>query len=817
MQQDAARYASAAAAPQRPDRALRLRRLVLGFGALAVVCVLVGTSASLWRMHAEVMVQAEEHLQSLAQILGEHTLRSVHAVDAILAAAAEDAQRTAVQGRLIGSEELHRHMRDTIARTRFVRALILSEASGRPLIHTNEYPPQPIDYSEYDFFRAYRAQREAPREPPRPVVGQMDGERGLTISRRLDDADGRLLGIITAVVDPDYFLGPRGLQELGQDGVVRLLRRDGILLTGYPLTIAAVTNDYRDSALYTQGVRAGRTLIYHAGHAVPVDRVSAINVFDDYPLVVTVTASTGHILRTWSRDAWVFGTLAAATSVFLALITLSLARQLRVEEELKSVVIESEERLHSIIQSAMDAIITLDAEQRILLFNAAAEQTFRCPSAQALGTDIGRFIPGRLLNAAPQGAAESSDGSTPMHKMGEHLALTGVRADGEEFPIDASLSRTRLRDKEIFIVILRDVTERKRVEAVLRENERRYRTLFSRAMDGILLVDAQGKIVDVNESFAKMHGYSVSELLQTNLLDLDTAETAAHAPGRLKRMLAGQALSFEVEHHHRDGHVLPLDVASSAIEIDGNLFVLAFHRDITERRRAEEDIRRSQRELRELSKAAHDALEAERRRTARELHDELGQSLTALKMDLESMRAELPSHPELERRAQGMHTLLDGTIAATRRIAADLRPLMLDDLGLAAALDWLTHSFSQRTGIATDLIIDETVAQIGEPVASALYRITQESLTNVAKYAQATTAEIRLEGNGEWVQLAVRDNGRGIDAADHGKRGAFGLLGIRERVTLLGGEVAITGQPGRGSEVRVRIPLAAVGAEGALA
>jgi signal transduction histidine kinase len=239
--------------------------------------------------------------------------------------------------------------------------------------------------------------------------------------------------------------------------------------------------------------------------------------------------------------------------------------------------------------------------------------------------------------------------------------------------------------------------------------------------------------------------------------------------------------------------------------------VLAFHRDITERKRAEQELKRSQRELRGLSKAANEALEAERRRTARELHDELGQSLTALKMDLESLRSALPpGQPELSERALAMHALLDGTIAATRRIAADLRPLMLDDLGLAAALDWLTHNFSKHTGIATDLVIDDAVAQVPEPIASALYRITQESLTNVAKYAHATSAEIRLEEDGDWVELSVRDNGRGIDAADHGKRGAYGLLGIRERVSLLGGEVAITGEPGRGSEVRARIPLAAV-------
>lgn len=806
----------AAVAP--PKRARRLRRLVLGLGALAVLAVLAGTALSLWRMQQELTQRAEEHLLGMSQILGEQTLRSMHAIDAVLRAAADDVKAAGGRGLLAPSKEMHRHLREIVAHMPYVRALMLSDANGRLLVHTAQFPPPPLFHGDSDFFRAHRDRRETQIEATPPIVGKVDRERNLSVSRRLNDPNGRFLGVISAEVDPAYFLAPQGLHELGPDGAARLLRRDGMLLTGYPMAIAAATRNYRDSALFTQGVVAGRTLIRHGGVAVAGERMSAIRQIEGYPLVVTVTASMDFVLRTWYRSAALFGIIATLTAVFLGLITWSLAQQLRVDEELKSVVMESEERLHAIIQSAMDAIITMDEQQRIVLFNAAAQQIFRCPGSEAIGAGIGRFIHGRLLEPQPGHSAEFDDAGAPMHRMGQHLALTGVRAGGAEFPIDASVSRVQLRGAGLYIVILRDVTERKQIEAALRANERRYRTLFSKATDGILLLDTEGSVVDVNDSFARMHGYTVDELLSMNLRQLDTPETLALAPERIRRVLAGETLGFEVEQWHKGGHIVPLDVAACAIDIDAKPYVLAFHRDITERRRAEQALKRSQQELRGLSKAANEALEAERRRTARELHDELGQSLTALKMDLESLRAALPpGPPDLGGRLQSMHALLDGTIAATRRIAADLRPLMLDDLGLAAALDWLTHNFSTHTGIATDLVIDDTVAQVPEPIASALYRITQESLTNVAKYAQATTAEIRLERDGDWVQLLVRDNGRGIEPADQDKRGTFGLLGIRERVTLLGGEIAIKGESGRGSEVRARIPLAAAHAPEAVA
>ena len=396
------------------------------------------------------------------------------------------------------------------------------------------------------------------------------------------------------------------------------------------------------------------------------------------------------------------------------------------------------------------------------------------------------------LDAVQTGKAQASNKRAGVHIGGEGLELGAV--DYITKPVNIKLAKLRIRNQ---------LEHRLHV---LQAGEERHRFILQTAMDGFLLVDAQGRLVEVNETYCRMSGYGAQELLSMRITDLEMKEPVDPAAARMLKIMTQGFDRFESRHRRKDGSVFVVEVNVQYWPNDGGRFVI-FIQEITERKLAEQKLLHLQQELHGLSKAAHAALEAERRRTARELHDELGQSLTALKMDLESMRAGLTSHPELERRAQAMHVMLDSTIAATRRIAADLRPLMLDDLGLAAALDWLTQNFSKLTGIATDLVIDETVAQVPEPIASALYRITQESLTNVTKYAQATTVEVRLERNGEWVQLLVRDNGRGIRAADHNKRGAFGLLGMRERVMLLSGEIVIGGEPGRGSQVCARIPL----------
>ena len=231
--------------------------------------------------------------------------------------------------------------------------------------------------------------------------------------------------------------------------------------------------------------------------------------------------------------------------------------------------------------------------------------------------------------------------------------------------------------------------------------------------------------------------------------------------------------------------------------------------DITERMRAETALLRLQADLREFASEVQLEREQEKTSIARELHDELGQALTALKMDVMWVMEKLSAGQEtLVEKLEKMLLLLNGTVTATRRIAANLRPLMLDDLGVVAAADWLVKNFSERSGIECRLSIIDPELHLAEPYATAVFRILQEALTNIAKHAKAALVEISIgEINGE-VLLSVADNGLGFSTTAQRKPDSFGLMGVRERVYLLNGSVDITSAPGQGTVINVRIPLA---------
>jgi PAS domain S-box-containing protein len=258
-----------------------------------------------------------------------------------------------------------------------------------------------------------------------------------------------------------------------------------------------------------------------------------------------------------------------------------------------------------------------------------------------------------------------------------------------------------------------------------------------------------------------------------------------------------------------DGEEFPIEASISQAGDPDQRYYTVILRDITRRKKAQDALEAQQQELRRLSAQVLEAREDEKTRIARELHDELGQLLTALKMDLAWLRERLPpGDAEIEQRAEQMGRVLDQTVGSTRRISADLRPLMLDDLGLAEAANWLVGDFSGRSGVQCEMRMpgDGALDGADKSVATAIYRALQESLTNIARHAKARQVWVNLGAENGEIYFEVEDDGRGIEPADLAKTRSLGLKGMRERVLYLGGSIEVARAPRGGTRVRVRVP-----------
>lgn len=535
------------------------------------------------------------------------------------------------------------------------------------------------------------------------------------------------------------------------------------------------------------------------------------------PLLVLIASTAVLAVTAWSIGwyrtemliaAEVTGAAAGALAMFL------LYRQIRHRQaatvELQSVTA----RVSDIVESAMDAIITIDATQRVRVFNAAAEKVFGWPRDAVLGQPVDKLLPRRFHDKHREHIERFGQTGATARRMGGQTVLTGLRANGEEFPIEASISQHSEAGRKLFTVILRDISERIDAETLLARSEARLRGILDSAMDAIITVDGTQHIVLFNAAAEAMFGCSRDEALGAPLAwfiperfrGVHTEHVRRFgAAGTASRRMGAQRI---VTGLRRNGGEFPIDASISQLEEHGGKYYTVILRDVSERVRVEDALRRSQEELRELGAAAHAAREQEKSRIARELHDELAQSLTALQMDVAWCKERVPEgQPATSARLAGMETLLNETVAATRRIASDLRPLMLDDLGLLPAVEWLVESFTQRNGIPCELAVSNPELELPSAHATAVFRIVQESLANVGKHARASRVKVGIECNGSELTLSIRDDGAGFSLQNPRKPNAYGLLGLRERASLLGGKASITSAPGKGTHVEVRLPV----------
>jgi|GEM_PF-528563 len=382
-----------------------------------------------------------------------------------------------------------------------------------------------------------------------------------------------------------------------------------------------------------------------------------------------------------------------------------------------------------------------------------------------------------------------------------------VRKDGEIRHLQVFRKEVIWNGARQFQVLYQDITKRRRAE----ENIRILADLIDISPLAITVHDLKGNFLYANRRTLDLHGYSKDELFARNLHEIDAPASSALIEARIQQIMEIGKARFEVEHYRKDGTRFPLEVFAKAAEWGGQKVILSIATDITDRKQAEEEIHDSREQMRALAGRLQAGREEERTQIAREIHDELGGALTALKIDFSFlMRAAMKIENGAVRTSMlaGTDSIIksiDAAIQAVRRIAMELRPGILDDLGLVAALEWQLMDFEKRTGIRCEFFPPGEDISLDADLSTALFRIFQEALTNVARHSRATEVRTRLRKEADIFTLEVEDNGKGIEKKKALSSKSLGLLGMRERAQMFGGRLTVSGTPGTGTRVTVEI------------
>jgi PAS domain S-box-containing protein len=370
-----------------------------------------------------------------------------------------------------------------------------------------------------------------------------------------------------------------------------------------------------------------------------------------------------------------------------------------------------------------------------------------------------------------------------------------------------------LKDQEGKVItimsLVRDITEAKKSEASLLDSQQKYKLLFDCNPMPMWMRPFNGPgIIDVNESACKVFGYTKDEFLQMDIHEFINPLNLEHFFIEYQKILPEISNLGVWKYKHKDGHLLDVETIAQDINYNGEYVRLTLAIDVTEKIKAEEKLKKSYQDIRQLVARMENIREEERMTIAREIHDELGQQLAGIKMDLSWLTKKLSAKDELiKKRAESIFQLLDETVKTVRRIATKLRPSVLDDLGLGDAIQWQSLEFKKRSGLEVHCIFETDTIPIPPVIRVGLFRVFQESLTNIARHANATEVTVSLKGQDGLLTLSISDNGKGFDATKTGHNKTLGLLGIKERVIMMGGRCEIISHPGKGTRVVAKVPL----------
>jgi PAS domain S-box-containing protein len=366
---------------------------------------------------------------------------------------------------------------------------------------------------------------------------------------------------------------------------------------------------------------------------------------------------------------------------------------------------------------------------------------------------------------------------------------------------------------KIVLSAINDITKRKTAELNLQKSEERYRMLFNNANDAVFMchiVDEKwfGDFIEINNPGSILTGYSIDELKQTDFYRIIPSKYSDKLKSVLENLIKDRHVIFEVKFLRKDGRELPVEISSHLFDYNDRPTVLSMARNVTERKQSERKLKQTSKLLRNLTSRLQAIREEERTVIAREIHDELGQSLTVLKIQISLISNKLRDDQQiLKDKLESTSKLIDQSVESVQRISAKLRPGILDELGLIPAIEWQSQNFAEQTGIICDYTLPVDELKLDQEKSTAIFRIFQEALTNVARHADAKKISVLLRKIGDSLILEITDNGRGIRESQIKDSNSLGLLGMKERALVLGGSVSINGVAGQGTNVKVEMPL----------
>ncbi|MDR3368972.1 PAS domain S-box protein [Rhodoferax sp.] len=653
-----------------------LALLTIAATILSVVLLILG-------LRERELEHAKLEMKSLTEMLMEQTEQNFDSVDLTLKGIQERLGTAFGRQFELDSLPIHLLLSSRASGTRQLRAIFIVDPQGVVINSSTEFPSKRASVADRNYYRALLQDHSNTLFIDKPVRSRSDNRWTLHLSRALLDGDGKLIGVVVAVMGIEQLEQQYTIIKLDYSRPIGIYMTDGTLVASLPHQddmIGEKAPELTNERLPTKTKEI--VSIHHTSGDGGQVKLS-IGRLEDYPILLSVTEDGDLALASWRETAVPIAIGGVLVSLFTVFVAVFLIGKLKSRALLAHALKDATGLYQQTVDSVMDAIVAIDEAQHIVLLNPAAEKMFGYTASELMGQHFERLMPERARNLHEEHINRFADSDESSRTMAPQMEITGLRSNGEEFPIESTISRSM---------------------------------------------------------------------------------------------------------------------------VGGRLQMTAVLRDVTDRRRAQRELQQVNKQLRQLTSSLQSVREQERKRLSSELHDDLGQQLTGLKLSLSWLTNRLrDGRAATLDMVDDMRGLVDTAIGSVRRISSELRPLILEDLGFEEAIAWHCQDFEKRSKIKVILNVSGTQDITGDDLITALFRIVQESLTNVVKHAQATQVNIDVVALKNELVLTVADNGQGL--AYPLREGGIGLVSMRERAISIGAIFKVSSSPGQGTMIELIIPM----------